>query len=78
MIFIATTTLMVVQATQIARNITTNEVANASRYSYLRGPDGRLRNPYNHGCRKNCADFLIKGHTDDNEIAWPPLLQVAR
>ncbi|KAJ8452911.1 hypothetical protein Cgig2_014674 [Carnegiea gigantea] len=62
---------------KIARNITTNEVANASRYSYLRGPDGRLRNPYNHGCRKNCADFLIKGHTDDNEIAWPPLLQVA-
>lgn len=78
LIFIGTTTLFIVQATQIARNMTTNEVANGSRYAYLRGPDGRLRNPYNHGCWKNCADFLIKGYTDDNEIAWPPLLQVAR
>lgn len=74
-IFISSTTLMVAQASQIARNITTNELANAARYSYLRGPDGRFRNPYNHGCRKNCADFLSQGFTDDNEIAWPPLLQ---
>ena len=62
---------------QIARNITTNELANAVRYGYLRGPDGRFRNPYNHGCRKNCADFIIRGYTDDEEIAWPPLHQVA-
>lgn len=76
-ILVAATTLTVAQATQIARNITTNELANAIRYGYLRGPDGRFRNPYNHGCRKNCADFLIQGHTDDDEIAWPPLQQVA-
>ncbi|EPS69086.1 palmitoyl transferase [Genlisea aurea] len=57
----------------IARNITTNEVANSIRYGYLRGPDGRFRNPYNHGWRKNCTDFLINGHTNDDEIAWPPL-----
>lgn len=62
---------------QIARNITTNELANAVRYGYLRGPDGRFRNPYNHGCRKNCTDFIIRGYTDDEEIAWPPLHQVA-
>ncbi|KAL0365252.1 UNVERIFIED_CONTAM: putative protein S-acyltransferase 23 [Sesamum angustifolium] len=63
---------------KIARNITTNEVANAIRYGYLRGPDGRFRNPYNHGCWKNCSDFLIHGYTNDDEIAWPPLQQVAR
>ncbi|GFP86830.1 probable protein s-acyltransferase 23 [Phtheirospermum japonicum] len=77
-IFIAAATLLSVQAVQIARNITTNEVANAIRYGYLRGPDGRFRNPYNHGCWKNCSDFLINGHTDDDEIAWQPLQQVAR
>ncbi|GAV65114.1 Ank domain-containing protein/zf-DHHC domain-containing protein/Ank_2 domain-containing protein, partial [Cephalotus follicularis] len=76
-IWISATVLTVVQASQIARNITTNELANAIRYGYLRGPDGRYRNPYNHGCQKNCADFLIRGYTDDDEIAWPPLQQVA-
>ncbi|GAA0175327.1 hypothetical protein LIER_28517 [Lithospermum erythrorhizon] len=63
---------------RVARNITTNEMANARRYGYLRGPDGQFRNPYNHGCLKNCSDFLIHGYPDDNEIAWPPLDQVAR
>ncbi|XP_050210401.1 probable protein S-acyltransferase 23 [Mercurialis annua] len=75
-IFIVAVVLTVAQASQIARNITTNELANAVRYGYLRGPDGQFRNPYNHGCRKNCADFLIQGYTDDDEIAWPPLQQV--
>ncbi|XP_031483677.1 protein S-acyltransferase 24 isoform X1 [Nymphaea colorata] len=70
--------LTVAQASQISRNITTNELANASRYGYLRGPDGRFRNPYNHGIRKNCMDFLIQGHTDDREVAWLPLLQAPR
>ncbi|XP_038888969.1 probable protein S-acyltransferase 23 isoform X1 [Benincasa hispida] len=75
-IFIAATTLTVAQASQIARNITTNELSNAIRYGYLRGPDGKFRNPYNHGCRKNCSDFFIQGYTDD-EIAWPPLQRAA-
>ncbi|XP_074580026.1 putative protein S-acyltransferase 23 isoform X1 [Curcuma longa] len=69
-----TLTLMVTQAYQVARNITTNELANSARYSYLRGADGHFRNPYNHGCRKNCSDFLIRGYIDD-EIAWPSLQQ---
>ncbi|XVE94066.1 hypothetical protein REPUB_Repub01dG0248400 [Reevesia pubescens] len=76
MVFISATTLTTAQASQIARNITTNELSNVIRYGYLRGPDGRFRNPYNHGCRKNCANFLIRGYTDD-EIAWPPLERVA-
>lgn len=62
---------------QIGKNMTTNEVANVMRYGYLRGPDGRFRNPYNHGCWKNCSDFFINGYTDD-EIAWLPLQQAAR
>ncbi|KAF2310566.1 hypothetical protein GH714_014522 [Hevea brasiliensis] len=80
---VALTILTVVQASQvrlessinivclglsvISRNITTNEMANAMRYSYLRGPGGRFRNPYDHGIRKNCSDFLILGYNEDVE-----------
>lgn len=52
---------------QISRNITTNEMANVMRYSYLRSSGGRFRNPYDHGIRKNCSDFLIKGYNEDVE-----------
>ncbi|XVF45778.1 hypothetical protein PTKIN_Ptkin02bG0233700 [Pterospermum kingtungense] len=75
-VLISATTLTTAQATQIARNITTNELSNVIRYGYLRGSDGRFRNPYNHGCLKNCTDFLVRGYTDD-EIAWPPLQRIA-
>lgn len=54
---------------QIARNVTTNETANMLRYSYLRGPDGRFRNLFDHGCKKNCTDFLINGYNEDIEHA---------
>uniref|UniRef100_A0A1D1Z4B1 S-acyltransferase n=1 Tax=Anthurium amnicola TaxID=1678845 RepID=A0A1D1Z4B1_9ARAE len=70
--------LTIAQTSQIAQNITTNELANAARYAYLRGPDGRVRNPYNHGCRKNCMDFLINGYSNDDEVAWQSLQQAAR
>ena len=39
------------------------------RYSYLKGPDGRFQNPYDHGCRKNCSDFLIQGYQEDVEVS---------
>lgn len=42
-------------------------MANALRYSYLRGPGGRFRNPFDHGVRKNCSDFLLKGYSEDIE-----------
>ncbi|KAK8597924.1 hypothetical protein V6N13_095318 [Hibiscus sabdariffa] len=64
-LFFGVAALTVVQASQIARNITTNETANVMRYSYLRGAGGRFRNPYDHGCRKNCLDLLIKGYNED-------------
>ncbi|KAJ7968360.1 S-acyltransferase [Quillaja saponaria] len=76
-ILIAATTLTTAQASQIARNITTNELANSIRYGYLRGSDGRFYNPYNHGCGRNCADFVIQGYTNDDDIARLPLQQVS-
>lgn len=66
-LFFGVAVLTVVQASQISRNITTNEMANVMRYSYLRGPGGRFRNPYDHGIRKNCSDFLINGYNEDIE-----------
>ncbi|POO01340.1 Transmembrane protein [Trema orientale] len=66
-LFFGVAVLTVVQASQISRNITTNELANATRYSYLRGPGGRFRNPYDHGIRKNCSDFMINGYNEDVE-----------
>ncbi|KAG4113184.1 hypothetical protein ERO13_D13G207600v2 [Gossypium hirsutum] len=67
--FFGASALVVSQATQISRNITTNEMANIMRYSYLRGADGQLRNPYDHGCWKNCSDFMINGYNEDVPIA---------
>eukprot|EP00252_Welwitschia_mirabilis_P022671 TRINITY_DN6201_c0_g1_i1.p1 TRINITY_DN6201_c0_g1~~TRINITY_DN6201_c0_g1_i1.p1 ORF type:complete len:623 (+),score=104.75 TRINITY_DN6201_c0_g1_i1:176-2044(+) len=61
-----------VQGSQIARNITTNEMANAIRYSYLRGPNGHFRNPFDHGCRQNCTDFLVQGYNQDVERTCQP------
>ncbi|AED92834.1 Ankyrin repeat family protein with DHHC zinc finger domain-containing protein [Arabidopsis thaliana] len=66
-LFFSVAVLTVIQASQISRNITTNEMANALRYSYLRGPGGRFRNPYDLGCRRNCSDFLVKGYNEDIE-----------
>ncbi|XP_010527025.1 PREDICTED: probable protein S-acyltransferase 23 isoform X2 [Tarenaya hassleriana] len=71
-IFMAATTLTILQTYQVARNITTNEMSNKRRYSYLRGQDGRFHNPYNHGCRRNCSDFFVHGYTMDDEVARSP------
>uniref|UniRef100_A0A6N2N0P4 S-acyltransferase n=1 Tax=Salix viminalis TaxID=40686 RepID=A0A6N2N0P4_SALVM len=66
-LFFGVAVLTIVQASQISRNITTNEMANALRYSYLRSQGGRFRNPFDHGCKKNCSDFLINGYNEDVE-----------
>lgn len=66
-LFFGVAVLTIVQASQISRNITTNEMANVMRYAYLRGPAGRFRNPYDRGIRKNCSDFLINGYNEDLE-----------
>lgn len=67
MVFASTPAESFLVLEQISRNITTNEMANAMRYSYLRGPGGRFRNPYDHGIRKNCSDFLLLGYNEDVE-----------
>ncbi|XP_076885446.1 protein S-acyltransferase 24-like [Bidens hawaiensis] len=64
-LFIGVAALTAMQISQVGRNITTNEMANMMRYNYLRGPGGRFRNPYDHGCKKNCSDFLINGYNED-------------
>ncbi|GJM97876.1 hypothetical protein PR202_ga14836 [Eleusine coracana subsp. coracana] len=66
-LFFGVAVLTVVQASQIAKNITTNEVANSMRYAYLRGPGGRFRNPFDHGVRRNCSEFLLNGYNEDIE-----------
>lgn len=47
-------------------------MANVMRYSYLRGPGGRFRNPYDQGIKKNCSDFLINGYNEDEECNNEP------
>ncbi|KAF6140343.1 hypothetical protein GIB67_011362 [Kingdonia uniflora] len=72
-LFFGVAILTIVQASQISRNITTNEMANIMRYSYLRGPSGRFSNPYDHGIQKNCFDFLINGYNEDVECVEEPI-----
>ncbi|KAK1420957.1 hypothetical protein QVD17_22956 [Tagetes erecta] len=67
-LFMGVAALTSMQISQVGRNITTNEMANAMRYSYLRGPGGRFRNPYDHGCKKNCSDLFINGYNEDIEL----------
>ncbi|KAL0337547.1 UNVERIFIED_CONTAM: protein S-acyltransferase 24 [Sesamum calycinum] len=47
-------------------------MANVMRYDYLRGPGDQFHNPYDHGCKKNCSDFLIKGYNEDIELLEAP------
>lgn len=68
--------VVVVWCMQIARNITTNELWNTRRFSYLRGPDGRFYNPYNHGWQRNCSDFLVNGYTRDDEVVPSSILWI--
>ncbi|XP_078443252.1 ankyrin repeat family protein with DHHC zinc finger domain-containing protein [Wolffia australiana] len=67
-LFFGVAALTIVQASQIARNITTNEMANSMRYGYLQGPGGRFRNPFDRGIRANCRDFFLLGHNLDDEL----------
>ncbi|KXZ47536.1 hypothetical protein GPECTOR_34g695 [Gonium pectorale] len=49
--------LAIAQASQVARNITTNELANWHRYRYLQAPDGHsFVNPFSRGCVANCRE----------------------
>lgn len=56
---ISVLTLLCAQGNSIARNITTNEMANSHRYSYL-GIDsiGRIFNPFDKGYHQNCMEVI--------------------
>jgi palmitoyltransferase len=41
--------LAIAQSSQVARNVTTNELANWHRYKYLQAADGSFTNPFNKG-----------------------------
>ena len=46
------------QISQVMRNITTNELANAHRYAHMRDADGKFTNPFDAGLAENCRVFL--------------------
>jgi ankyrin repeat protein len=48
--------LSIAQAAQVARNVTTNELANWHRYPYLQASDGSFHNPFNKDCTSNCVE----------------------
>ncbi|MEW5315647.1 MAG: hypothetical protein WDW38_007060 [Sanguina aurantia] len=51
---ISVAALAISQASQLGRNVTTNELTNWHRYKYLQASDGGYTNPFNKGCRDNC------------------------
>lgn len=55
---ISVAALAFAQASQISRNVTTNELANWHRYKYLQTPDGAFNNPFNKGCWHNCWEVF--------------------
>ncbi|KAK9916497.1 hypothetical protein WJX75_003392 [Coccomyxa subellipsoidea] len=67
--------LSITQAMQIARNTTTNEMANWTRYKYLHGDDGSFKNPFDKGCWQNCSEAMcgkrasaVRLHPDSIEL----------
>ena len=58
-VLISVAALAITQGTQIARNVTTNELANWQRYSYLRDAHGQFTNPFDKGCRSNCMEAMV-------------------
>jgi hypothetical protein len=55
--------LAVAQASQVARNVTTNELANWHRYSYLQDASGGFHNPFNRGFRENVLEAFSPDKT---------------
>jgi hypothetical protein len=55
--------LAVAQASQVARNVTTNELANWHRYSYLQDASGGFHNPFNRGLKGNCLEAFSPDRT---------------
>jgi hypothetical protein len=63
--------LAVTQGSQIARNITTNELANWHRYKYLKDSEGQFSNPFDKGCKTNCTEALFPARTPSAPFVIP-------
>ena len=57
----------------ILRNLTTNEIYNASRYAYLKDSHGRFFNPFDGGIGENFAAFWRCAGSKCSRVcgAWP-------
>lgn len=55
--------LAITQASQIGRNVTTNELANWHRYRYLKDQEGQFNNPFDKGCKSNCIEAMLPSRT---------------
>eukprot|EP00877_Chromochloris_zofingiensis_P000754 jgi/Chrzof1/1067/Cz01g38320.t1 len=53
---ISVAVLAIAQASQVGRNVTTNELANWHRYKYLQDQSGNFSNPFNRGLKANCLE----------------------
>lgn len=60
-LLISVAALAIAQASQVLRNMTTNEMANWHRYKYLHGSDGDFLNPFDQGWRANCKEVCLPG-----------------
>ena len=63
--------LAVTQGSQIARNVTTNELANWHRYKYLKDAEGQFSNPFDKGCKTNCTEALFPARTPSAPFVIP-------
>lgn len=63
--------LAVTQGSQIARNITTNELANWHRYKYLKDAEGQFSNPFDKGCKTNCTEALFPARAPSAPFVIP-------
>jgi palmitoyltransferase len=62
--------LAAAQTHQAMENITTNELANAHRYAYLRDEHGKFRNPFDRGSKlKNLAGFCAQRNDEEKTQA---------
>ena len=58
LLLLSTMVLCVTQLRMIASNVTTNESVNMGRYRHFRGPDGRIKNPFDMGAKRNMIQFF--------------------
>ena len=60
LLMLSTCVLCVTQLNMVASNITTNESINMGRYKHFRGADGRIKNHFDLGRKRNLVDFFTK------------------